>query len=338
MSARILSYGRALNESIRSEMQRDPSVFIMGEDIAGAAGKAAQGFKDAWGGPFTLTRGLLTEFGSDRVRDTPISESAFLGAAVGAAVTGMRPIVDLMFVDFIGVCYDAMLNNASKMRYMFGGQAKVPMVLMTQTGAGTRSGAQHSSSLYPVFVHLPGLKCVAPSDGYSVKGLMAAAIRDDDPVVLFNHRLLMPLKGEVPEESYILPIGKARIVRPGKDVTLVGIAAMVRVCQQAAEALAKEGIEAEVIDLLSLSPLDDEAILKSVEKTSRLVIVDEDNPRCGMASDIAAIVSEKGFDLLDAPIKRVTAPHAPVPYSLPLEQAYIPDAPKVIAAVKSIMG
>jgi pyruvate dehydrogenase E1 component beta subunit len=272
------------------------------------------------------------------VRDTPVSESGFVGTAVGAATVGMRPIVELMFIDFLGVCFDQFLSNASKLRYMLGGQVEVPLTVITRTGAGVGSAAQHSESLYSVLVHIPGIKVIAPSDPYTAKGLLAAAIRDNDPVVVCDHKKLMNNTGHVPEESYTLPLGKARVLRQGRDVTLIGISLMTLVCMEAAEKLAEEGIDAEVIDLLSLSPLDDETILESVSKTNRIVIVDEDNPRCGMAADIAAMVASRAFDYLDAPPQMVTAPHTPVPYSRDLESLYIPDAPRVIAAAKVTLG
>ena len=279
----------------------------------------------------------MLEFGTERVRDTPITEAGFIGASVGAAATGMRPIAELMFIDFLGTCLDQIINNASKMRYMFGGQAKLPLTIITRTGAGTGSAAQHSGSPYSVFTHFPGLKVVAASDAYTAKGLMLAAIRDDDPVIVCDHKRLLPLRGPCPEEEYVLPIGKALRRREGSDVTLVGISMMTGVCLQAAEALAQDGIQAEVIDLLSLSPLDEEAILESVAKTKRLVVVDEDHPRCSVARDIAAMVVDKGFDYLDAPIKCINAPHAPVPFSKVLENAYIPDAARVVATVRELL-
>ena len=336
-AVREIAYGQAVNEAIRIAMREDPAVILLGEDVAGAAGKADQGFVDAWGGPFATTRGLVLEFGTERVRDTPITEAGFIGAAVGAAATGMRPIAELMFIDFLGTCLDQIINNASKMRYMFGGQVKLPLTIITRTGAGTGSAAQHSGSPYSVFTHFPGLKVVAASDAYTAKGLMLAAIRDDDPVIVCDHKRLLPLRGPCPEEEYVLPIGKAMRRREGSDVTLVGISMMTGVCLQAAEALAQEGIQAEVIDLLSLSPLDEEAILESVAKTKRLVVVDEDNPRCSVARDIAAMVVDKGFDYLDAPIKCINAPHAPVPFSKVLENAYIPDAARVVATVRELL-
>ena len=335
---RIIRYSEAQNEAIRHEMQEDPTVFIMGEDIAGAAGRMHLGLVDAWGGPFRTTRGLIGEFGPERVLDTPVSESGFVGTAVGAATVGMRPIVELMFIDFLGVCFDQFLSNASKLRYMLGGQVEVPLTVITRTGAGVGSAAQHSESLYSVLVHIPGIKVIAPSDPYTAKGLLAAAIRDNDPVVVCDHKKLMNNTGHVPEESYTLPLGKARVLRQGRDVTLIGISLMTLVCMEAAEKLAEEGIDAEVIDLLSLSPLDDETILESVSKTNRIVIVDEDNPRCGMAADIAAMVASRAFDYLDAPPQMVTAPHTPVPYSRNLEDLYVPNAARVVAAAKQTLS
>lgn len=346
MTERILRYSEAINEAIRLEMRRDPSIIIMGEDIAGAAGRAHLGFIDAWGGPWRATKGLITEFGPQRVIDTPISELGFIGAAVGAALSGLRPIVELMMIDFIGVCYDQIMNQAAKMRYMTGGQTAVPLTIRTAfgmrsdptQGRGGGSAAQHSQALFPVVVHIPGLKVVVPSDAYTAKGLMTAAIRDDDPVIVMDHKFLQGRQGPVPEEPYTLPIGEARIVRPGRDITLVGFSMTTHTCLQAADALAAEGIEAEVIDLLSLSPLDEETLLASLARTHRMVIVDESHPRCSIARDIASVMAERGFDYLDAPIGMVTAPHTPVPFSAVLENAYVPTAPKVIARAKQALG
>lgn len=337
MAGRTITWIQAVNEAIRQEMQRDPLVILMGEDIAGGAGKEKEGIVDAWGGPFGETKGLIKEFGPQRVLDTPISEAGYIGAGVGAAATGLRPIVDLMFVDFLGVCFDQIMNEAAKMRYMYGGKCSVPITIMTRTGAGIGSAAQHSQTTYSVFAHYPGLKCVAPSDPYTAKGLMIAAIRDNDPVVVFNNKRLFFDKGEVPEEAYAYPIGKARVMKAGKDITLVGISRMTSICMEAAAALAKDGIDAEVVDLLSLSPIDHETIVNSIKKTHRMVVVDEDNPMCSMASEIAAIAADEAFDYLDAPVKRVNAPHCPVPYSSVLEQAYVPSPEKVVAAVKSLL-
>ena len=281
-----------------------------------------------------LTKGLIGEFGSERIRDTPISEAGFVGAGVGAAASGLRPVVDLMYVSFYGVCADQITNNAAKIHYMFGGKVKVPLTIMTGIGAGTNSAAQHSETLYSIFTHFPGLKCVVPSDPYTAKGLMTAAIRDDDPVIVFNNRQLMGVRPDshVPEEAYTVEIGKASIAREGSDITLVGIGYTTRVCLEAADELEARGYSPEVIDLLSLSPMDEAAIISSVQKTKKIVIVDEDYPRCSIASDISALAAEEAFDYLDAPPKRVTAPHTPVPYSMPLETLFIPDKEKVVAA------
>ena len=314
---RQIRYREAINEALTQEMERDPSIIIMGEDIAGGAGREHLGVIDAWGGPFRTTGGLIQKFGSKRVRDTPISEAAFIGTAIGAASTGLRTVADLMFVDFVGVCMDQILNNAAKMRYMYGGQVKVPFTLITRIGAGTGSGAQHSESFYSIFSHIPGLKGVIPSDPYSAKGLLISAIRDDDPVVFFEHKLLYPETGPVPEDPYTLPLGKARIVRPGKDVTLVGMSRMTMLCREAAETLAVEGIDTEVIDLMSISPIDYDLVVESVRKTHRFVVVDEDTPRCSVASELCATVAEEAFDYLDAPPSKVTAPHTPVPTANP---------------------
>ncbi|MCH8826732.1 MAG: alpha-ketoacid dehydrogenase subunit beta [Chloroflexi bacterium] len=334
---RQLSYIQAVNEALRLEMRRDPTVIIMGEDIAG--GGERDDFQDAWGGPMRLTKGLVGEFGRNRVRDTPISEAGFMGAGVGAAATGLRPVVDLMYVGFLGVCGDQILNNAAKIHYMFGGKVNVPLTIMTGTGAGTNSAAQHSETVYSVFTHYPGLKVVVPSNPYNVKGLYAAAIRDDDPVIICNNRQLMGIRFDVdvPEEDYIVPIGKADIAREGTDVTLVGMSYTTRVCLEAAKDLEAQGYSAEVVDLLSLSPMDDEAILESVKKTRKIVIVDEDYPRCSIASDVAALVAEQAFDYLDAPPKRLNPPHTSVPYSKALEALFVPTKEQVVAAALEVM-
>lgn len=329
---RQLSYIQAVNEALRLEMRRDPTVIIMGEDIAG--GGERDDFQDAWGGPMRLTKGLVGEFGRERIRDTPIAEAGFMGAGVGAAATGLRPVVDLMYVGFLGVCGDQILNNAAKIHYMFGGKVNVPLTIMTGTGAGTNSAAQHSETVYSVFTHYPGLKVVVPSNPYNVKGLFASAIRDDDPVIICNNRQLMGVRFDVdvPEGDYTVPIGKADIAREGTDITLVGMSYTTRVCLQAAEDLEALGYSAEVVDLLSLSPMDDEAILESVKKTRKIVIVDEDYPRCSIASDVAALVAEQAFDYLDAPPRRLNPPHTSVPYSMPLEALFIPTKEQVVAA------
>jgi len=332
--SRKISYKDAVNEALAQEMERDSSVIVMGEDNVG--GHGSPGTMDAWGGVLGVTKGLYGKFG-DRIMDTPISESAFVGAAVGAAACGMRPVAELMFVDFMGVCFDQLLNQAAKFRYMFGGKAETPVVIRTMYGGGFQAAAQHSQCLYSLFAHIPGLKVVLPSTPYDVKGLLIQAIRDNDPVIFFEHKALYGMKGEVPEEPYVIPFGKANIVREGNDITIVALGRMVHMATQAAAALAKDGIEAEVIDPRTISPLDEATILKSVEKTGKLVVVDESHQRCSMAADISAVVAQEAFSALTAPIKLVTAPHVPPPFSGALEKLYIPDAAKIEAAARSIL-
>ena len=335
---RQLTYVQAVNEALRQEMERDESVIIMGEDLAGGAGRDP--FEDAWGGPFKLTQGLIGKFGAERVRDTPISENGFVGAGVGAAATGLRPVVDLMFVGFFGVCGDQIMNNAAKMHYMFGGKVTLPLTIITSTGAGVGSAAQHSETLYSIFAHFPGLKCVVPSNPHNAKGLLISAIRDNDPVIVFNHKILMGGVGggqDVPRDPYEVQIGKAEVARAGSDVTLVGIGYTTYICHQAADELASRGYSAEVIDLLSVSPMDDQAVLDSVRKTRRIVITDEDYPRCSVASDLSALVAEEAFDYLDAPPRRVTAPHTSVPYSPVLEDLFIPSKEQIVEAAQSVL-
>jgi pyruvate dehydrogenase E1 component beta subunit len=339
MTTRTITYREAINEAIRLEMRRDPTVILMGEDVAGGASThLEEKGEEAWGGDLGVTKGLVQEFGRSRVLDTPISESSFIGAAVGAASTGLRPIAELMFVDFLGVCLDQIFNQGGKMRYMFGGKAKVPMVIRTLYGAGFRAAAQHSAVLYSVFTHMPGLKVVAPSTPYNAKGLLMAAIRDDDPVIFMEHLVLLDSSGPAPEGEYIVPLGKAEIARPGKDVTVVAIGRMRLFAMQAAEELAKNGIDVEVVDPQSLSPLDESAILESVKKTHRLVVVDEGNPRCSVANDIVTLAAQQAFAYLDSAPLTVTAPHTPVPFSPPLEDAYIPSPAKIAAAVKATVA
>lgn len=346
VESRELTQSQAINEAIRQEMQRDSSVIILGEDVAGAAGRAHLGLVDAWGGALRATRGLIQEFGPDRVIDTPIAEMGFVGAAVGAAMTGLRPIVEVMFVDLIGVCYDQIINQAAKMHYMMGGQTALPLVIRTAFGSrgdkrtyGGGAAAQHSQTLYSVLAHVPGLKVVVPSTAYNAKGLLISAIRDDGPVVVMEHKFLgFAAKGDVPRDSYTYPIGKAEIVRRGKDVTLCGIGRMTHICLEAADRLAADNISAEVVDVLTLAPLDEETILESVRRTHRLVVVDEDHPVASMARDIAAIAADKAFDWLDAPVKTVTAPNTPVPFAAVLEAEYVPNAEKVVAAVRTQLG
>ncbi|MCE4058421.1 alpha-ketoacid dehydrogenase subunit beta [Pseudomonas sp. Au-Pse12] len=332
--ARKISYQQAINEALAQEMRRDPSVFIMGEDVAGGAG--APGDNDAWGGVLGVTKGLYHQF-PGRVLDTPLSEIGYVGAAVGAATRGVRPVCELMFVDFAGCCLDQILNQAAKFRYMFGGKAQTPLVIRTMVGAGLRAAAQHSQMLTSLWTHIPGLKVVCPSSPYDAKGLLIQAIRDNDPVIFCEHKLLYSLQGEVPEESYAIPFGEANFLRDGKDVTLVSYGRTVNTALEAARALAGRGIDCEVIDLRTTSPLDEDSILESVEKTGRLVVIDEANPRCSMATDISALVAQKAFASLKAPIEMVTAPHTPVPFSDALEDLYIPDAAKIEKAVLTVI-
>ncbi|WP_044895324.1 alpha-ketoacid dehydrogenase subunit beta [Bacillus alveayuensis] len=323
---RLLTGNKAIAEAIRLEMERDPNVFVMGEDVG------------VYGGIFGATEGLFQQFGPERVMDTPISETAFIGAAIGAAAEGMRPIVELMFVDFFGVCMDQIYNHMAKIPYMSGGRVKLPMVLMTAVGGGYSDAAQHSQTLYATFAHLPGMKVVAPSTPYDLKGMMISAIRDDNPVVFMFHKTLQGLGwmdqldasvGHVPEEAYTVPIGKAKVVREGTDITIVGIQMTTHHALEAAKKLEQHGIQAEVIDLRSLVPLDRETILQSIKKTHRLLVVDEDYLSYGMTAEIAAIAAEDGLYDLDAPVKRLAIPDVPIPYSRPLEQFVLPNADKI---------
>lgn len=335
-AARTITIAEALNEAIRLEMRADPKIIIMGEDIAGGAQVEHLEDDEAWGGVMGVTKGLVHEFGRERVMDTPISEAAFIGAAVGAAATGLRPIAELMFCGFLGSCLDSLLNQGSKLRYMFGGKAMVPVTIRTMIGGGFRAAAQHAQTLYPMFANIPGLKVVAPSNAADAKGLLTASIRDNDPVIFCEHITMYTMKGEVPGGDHIVPIGKAAVVRPGSDVTLLGVSLTAVHALKAAETLAKDGIDAEVIDLRTVSPLDEETILASVQKTGHLVIVDEANPLCGLASHIAGVVASQGFKWLRAPVGMVTAPHSPVPFSPVLEDAYLPNPEKVVASVKEV--
>jgi pyruvate/2-oxoglutarate/acetoin dehydrogenase E1 component len=332
--ARNITYREAINEAIAGEMERDERVIVMGEDNVGGTG--APGEMDAWGGVLGVTKGLYGRF-PDRVMDTPISESAFIGAAIGAATGGLRPVAELMFIDFLGVCFDQIYNQAAKFRYMFGGKAVTPVVIRTMWGAGLRAAAQHSQSLLSVFTHIPGLKVVVPSNPYDAKGLLIQSIRDDDPVIFAEHKMLYDTPGDVPQESYAIPFGEANVVREGGDVTIVAIGRMVGTALEAAEQLASSGIQAEIIDPRTVSPLDTDTILESVENTGRLVVVDESNPRCSLATDISATVAQDAFGSLRAPIQLVTGPHTPVPFADSLEDLFIPDAAKIAGAVKTVV-
>ncbi len=321
-----MNMAQAVNNAISLEMQRDPDIILLGEDIG------------APGGVLGVTEGLQASFGKKRVIDTPITESGFLGASAGAAAVGLRPIVEIMFCDFIGVAMDQLFNQAGKMRYMFGGKAKIPMVMRTMCGAGVQAAAQHSQSLEAWFMHMPGIKVVMPSTPYDTKGLLISSIRDDNPVVFMEHKALYGIEGDVPDEAYTIPLGKADIKREGTDVTIVATGVMVGRSLSAAEKLAADGISVEVVDPRTLSPLDEEAILQSVSKTHRLVVVHEAVRFAGPGGEIAAMVAEKAFDYLDAPIQRVAAPFCPVPFSRVLETEYIPSEEKIIAAVKTVTG
>ncbi len=322
---REITFVEALNEALMQEMERDPNVVVMGEDVG------------VYGGIFGVTKGLLQKFGPDRVIDTPISETGFIGAAVGAAAAGLRPVVELMFVDFFGVCMDQIYNQAAKMRYMFGGKIKIPVTIRTTIGGGLSAAAQHSQVLYSIFAHVPGLKVVVPSTPYDAKGLLITAIRDDNPKIFFEHKLLYGVKGPVPKEPYTIPFGVADVKMEGSDVTVVAVAYMVHEALKAANELRKEGISVEVIDPRTLVPFDKDAVIKSVKKTGRLVVVDEDYDRCGFASWVAAIVADECFGYLDAPIKRVTTPTVPIPFSPVLEKEILPNAEKVVKAVKEVV-
>lgn len=335
---RKLSMSEAINEAMKLAMRKDENVILLGEDVAGGAEIDHLQDDEAWGGVLGVTKGLVQEFGRERILDTPISEAAYIGAAMGAAATGLRPVAELMFNDFIGCCLDQVLNQGAKFRYMFGGKAEVPVTIRTTHGAGFRAAAQHSQSLYALFTSIPGLKVVVPSNPYDAKGLLLAAIEDNDPVIFFEDKTLYNMKGEVPEGYYTIPLGKADVKREGTDLTIVAIGKQVNTALIAADQLSHKGIDVEVVDPRSLSPFDEETILSSVEKTNRLIVIDEANPRCSIATDIAALVADKGFDMLDAPIKRITAPHTPVPFSPPLEDIYLPTPQKVIEVVSELLG
>jgi pyruvate dehydrogenase E1 component beta subunit len=325
----------AINEALRAEMRRDANVIVIGEDVAGGQGGSGQ--IDAYGGVMGVTKGLIGEFGAARVIDTPITESAIMGAAAGAALRGLRPVAELMFVDFFGVCFDQIYNQAAKFRYMFGGKATTPLTIRTMIGAGFSAAAQHSQAIYPIFTHIPGLKVVLPSNAYDAKGLIIQAIRDDDPVIFCEHKLAYDLACEVPDESYTIPFGEAAVPREGRDVTIVAFSHMVNHAIAVADELKADGLSVEVIDPRTTSPLDEDTILESVERTGRLVVVDEASPRCGMAADIAALVAAKGFDDLKTGVKLVTPPHTPVPFAPSLEQLYIPSPAKIAAAVRAVV-
>ena len=331
----IKTIRQAINETLHSEMRRDSTVVVIGEDVAGGAG--ADGIDDAAGGVFGVTKGLVGEFGRERVIDTPISEAGFIGMAAGAACTGLRPVVELMFFDFIGVCFDQIYNQMAKFRYMFGGKTDTPIVVRAMVGAGMRAAAQHSNMLHPLVASVPGLKVVMPSNAYDAKGLLLTAIRDNDPVIFLEHKTLYDTRCEVPDEDYLIPFGQAAFTREGSDITIVSMSSMVLRCNEVADKLAAEGIHADVIDLRTVSPIDEGAVLESVEVSGRLVIVDEANERCSMASEISSIVAEKAFHSLRAPIAKVAAPHSPVPFAPSLEDIYVPTVERIEAAVRATL-
>ncbi len=332
-----LSMRDAINQALHQEMERDSRVIVLGEDVSGGAG-GTSGEREASGGIFGVTKGLLPRFGAGRVIDTPISESAIIGAAAGAALAGLRPVAELMFADFVGVCMDQIYNQVAKFRYMFGGKSTCPLVIRMAMGAGMNMGAQHSQAIYGLLTAIPGLKVVVPSNARDAKGLLIEAIRDDDPVVFFEHKALYPRKAEVPQEPYRVRFGEASLVREGSDATVVAIGRMVVFAEKALDALARDGISCDLIDPRSTSPLDEETILESLDSTGRLVVVDESPPRCSVAADIAALAATRGFSSLRAPVMQITAPHTPVPFSPALERAYVPGPQRIEAAVRQLVG
>ncbi len=323
---RKITYREAIREALREEMRKDPSVFLLGEDIG-----------RFWGGAFKVTEGLAEEFGDDRVRDTPISESAIVGVGVGAAITGMRPVAEIMFGDLTALAMDQIANQAAKIRYMFGGQAKCPLVVRTPFGAGVNIASHHSQSLEAWFMHIPGLFVVIPSTPQDAKGLLKTAIRGNNPVFFCEHKLLYPVEGEVPEHDYTIPFGEAVTRREGSDATIVATSYMVHKALAAAAMLEKEGLSVEVVDPRTLTPLDKQALVRSVKKTGRLIIVTEDCKTAGVSAEIAAVVAEEALDYLDAPIRRLAEPDTPIPFSPPLEQYVIPDEKSIVKAVKEVV-
>ncbi|WP_195853801.1 alpha-ketoacid dehydrogenase subunit beta [Aerococcus tenax] len=330
--SREIAFMTAINEALDQAMEKDDRVVLLGEDIAGGreVDHLAEENEDAWGGVMGVTKGLGPKYGLDRVIDTPLSEMGYMAAAVGMAVTGLRPVPELMFNDFIGFCLDSLLGQGSKMRYMFGGKAQIPMVVRTMHGAGASAAAQHSGSYYGIFGSIPGIKVVVPATPYDAKGLLLSSIEDNNIVVFSEDKTIYGQKGEVPEEYYTIPIGKANVYRQGDDLTIVTIGKMLFVAEEVAERLAEDGISVEVIDLRTVAPWDQETVIESVKKTGRLIVIDESNPHNNTATDIASVVSDKAFDYLDGPIKCICAPNVPVPFAVNLEQLYLPDADKVI--------
>jgi pyruvate dehydrogenase E1 component beta subunit len=332
-----ISMRDAINQALHQEMAADPRVIVLGEDVSGGAG-GSSGEREAAGGIFGVTKGLLPKFGEQRVIDTPISESAIIGAAGGAALAGLRPVAEIMFADFVGVCLDQIYNQIAKFRYMFGGKTTCPVVIRAAMGAGMNMGAQHSQSIYAMLTAVPGLKVVVPSNAYDAKGLLIQAIRDDDPVVFFEHKALYPRKAEVPEAAYTLPFGEAALVRDGENATVVAIGRMVTFAEKALDSLAKEGFTCDLIDPRTTSPLDIDTIIESVESTGRLIVVDESPPRCSVAADIVASVTTKAIGALRAAPQMVTPPHCPVPFSPGLERAYVPGPARIEAAIRATLA
>ncbi|MDI2090160.1 alpha-ketoacid dehydrogenase subunit beta [Commensalibacter oyaizuii] len=333
------SYRSAIKEAIEFEMRHDPTVVVIGEDVRGGHGakNTEENKLEGFGGVLGVTKGLWTEFGSERVIDTPITESAIIGMTAGAAATGLRPVTDLMFMDFYGVCFDMLYNQAAKFRYMFGGKAKASMVVRGMIGAGFSAAAQHSQSPYHVFASVPGLKVVVPSNAYDAKGLLTQSIRDDDPVVFCEHKLLYDTQCEVPDDAYTIPFGVANYTREGTDITIIALGFMVHRANEAADNLVADGISVEVVDPRTISPLDEEGILESVASTGRVIIVDESAARCGFGHDIAALIVQKAFYSLKAPIELITPPHTPVPFSNVLEQAWLPSVDRIEQAARKLM-
>ncbi len=334
---RKITFMSAINEAIDQSMKQDENVILIGTDVSGGAGVEHIKDDDTFGGVFGVTKGLAKKYGRQRVIDTPIAEHITISSAVGAAATGLRPIAELMFNDFLGFGLDPILNQGAKMRYMFGGKAKIPLVVRTVHGAGAGAAAQHSQSLYNMFAAIPGVKVVVPSNPYDAKGLLMAAVQDDNLVVFSEDKTLLGQKGEVPEEPYTVEIGKARVVREGEDLTIVAIGKMVAVAEETANQLDEDHISAEVIDLRTVSPWDEETVLESVKKTGRLIVIDESNPQCNIAGDVASVIGDRGFDYLDGPIKKVTAPDTPVPFAANLEAAYIPNVDKVLDVASELI-
>ncbi|MGK2287150.1 alpha-ketoacid dehydrogenase subunit beta [Pedomonas sp. V897] len=332
----VMTIREAISRTLYSEMERNPDVIMLGEDLVG--GNGTPGGPEAIGGIWSTSTGFYERFGPDRVIDTPISESAIVGAAAGAALAGKRPVAELMFADFVGVCLDQLWNQMAKFRYMFGGKTDCPAVVRLVYGAGMNAAAQHSQAVYSMLTSIPGLKVVMPATPADAKGLLLSALRGRDPVMFFEHKALYTVKGEVPDEDYLIPFGHARVTREGQDVTIVTCGQMVGFSERAADALAQDGISCDVIDLRTTSPLDEDAILDSVEATGRLVIVEESPPRCSLATDIAALVANKAFSSLKAPIEMVTPPHTPIPFARELERAYLPSPEKIEAAVRKTLA